>query len=147
MLPDVGAGAPLTITWWVASFVLLGFTVIASLAIITVARYFGKTDNRDQHQDQRLIDCEARIQELNLDAVKREAKHKEQVHGLRVEVLECQKRACGASGDYITRAEHHGDMLRMQGEVKEVLGKIDVMVKAVHERIDAAFGPSTRKTE
>lgn len=140
MLPDVGAGTPLTLPWFWAATILLGYTVISSVVVIMFSRTLKKRDDADREQNDRITSLDEAIREQELRSLERDADHQKEVHQLQMEMLRCQ-RDCASKT--VPREEYLGDFLRIQAETREEIQglrkELATFVTRVHERVDAAF--------
>lgn len=137
MIPDVGAGAPGTALWVLTAIFLLGLTIIAGGSLTLLSRALQKRDTADENRDKRLAKLEEKLREQELHSRERDDMRKEEIHGLRVEMLRCQKDNCGRS---ISKEEYWGDFIRLNSEMKESIQRMEKQLTRVHERIDGFVG-------
>lgn len=140
MLPDVGAGAPMTPLWFVAAMLLLGMTVISGVIVTIFSRALKKKDDSDKVQNDRITALDTAIREQELKSLERDSDHQKAIYQLQVDMLRCQKETCARS---VTKEEYLGDFLRIQNETRDAIRRLEKqvseLVTRVHERIDAAF--------
>jgi hypothetical protein len=150
MLPDVGAGTPLTATWFLASCILLGLTILAGLVIGLcmhfVNRAFASRDAADAGRDERLDKLDKDILEHQLAALDKNQEHQDKIHDMELKILECQRTYCAGA---VRREEHQGDYLRLEHEVREMMrrleSKVEGLITRVHERIDGVVMAEDKK--
>lgn len=138
MLPDVGAGTPLTLMWWLAGIVLLGYTVVGGVIVIFVNRSLLKRDAADREQDSQIRDLVGAIRREELRGLERDNARQEQIHDLHVQMLECRNNQCAR---FVTQEIHHGDLLRLQDLLEDKHRQIIAGISELHRRIDAVLAP------
>lgn len=148
MLPDVGAGTPMTGLWFIATIFLFGVTILSIIVGTLFSRALSKRDQADEGRDKRLGALDEAIRAQELGSLQRDREHQEKIFEIQKQILQCQKELCGRA---VSRDEHMGDILRLDGQFREamlrleargqeVVDRVEAMVTRVHARVDAACG-------
>jgi hypothetical protein len=147
MLPDVGAGTPMTALWFIAAIFLLGLTLIAGIGLALFNRALQKRDTADSGRDNRLNILTEMIRKEELARMKMDASHQRALNELQLDLLKCQRDFCSHS---VAKEEYMGDFLRFQTEMKESLGRLETkmeeFITRMHARVDAVLGSGEAAT-
>ncbi len=133
-LPSPEAGAPLTGQWVlvVALLLFLGLinTVVGKLTVGAVNRGLAKKDAGDEQQNRRL-------QALDEQQHEQDIRHREEIHSIQLELLKCQKEYCSRAEQWVSKDEHHGDILRIENKIDAAMAEVKSTVATVHRRVDS----------
>ena len=133
VLPNPEAGTPLTGQWMLVVILLLLFglinTIVGKLTVAAVNRALAKKDQSDLEQNKRIsaLDEKQREQEL---------RYREEIHKLQLELLKCQKEYCMRAEQWVTKEEHHGDILRVMQEIRVDMKELKSGLGDIHRRVD-----------
>lgn len=137
MLPNPEAGEPFTWIWWAGLVVLFLLNVMSSAMAVAYSRAVKRKELTDAKQDERVTKLEIAIRERELAALDLEKQMQSRLFELQVEMLECQKRQCTVSAQFVTAEMHHGDILRLQHELEQKMDRWTEMLTELHRRLDA----------
>lgn len=140
MLPEPEIGRAFTSDWWLGLIVLLIATILAG-AISTVIlsfqnRALRKRDEADKEHTDRLAVLDEKIRLLEIDVLERDKEQQERLYKVQMEMMACKQEVCSQQGRYITREEHHGDILRFERLLKEEGQKTLEAITKIHTRLD-----------
>lgn len=136
MLPNPEAGEPFTWLWWAGLMILFLLNVMSGGLSVAYSRAIKRKEITDSRQDERVTKLEIAIREQELAGLDLEKQFQTKIFEIQVEMLECQKRQCSMSGQFITTEQHHGDILRLQHHIEAKLEHQTEMLTEVHRRLD-----------
>lgn len=123
-------------TWFLALFLIVGTTTGVGIVASLFMRAVNRRDSQEANQSDRIQAVEEQVAQIRLEIAQEAREHLRRLHEVELKHSTCREQHQALTANLVSRADHHGDNLRIEGKIEKLGDDISQSLDTIHRRVD-----------